>query len=65
MKNLLFIALAIISLTSASCSKDSCLEDKKAEIEKYDRLIEAAQGDPDELQIINRNREIALSKFDC
>lgn len=65
MKKLLFITLAVLTLTATSCSKDTCLEDKQAEIEKYDRLIEAAQGDPDELQIINRNRTIALSKFDC
>ena len=65
MKKLIFIIFTVLTFTASSCSKDSCLEDKQAEREKYDRLIEAAQGDSAELQIIYRNREIALSKFDC
>lgn len=65
MKKLLFITFAVLTLTATSCSKDTCLEDKQAEKEKYDRLIEKAQGDSAELQIIYRNRGIALSKFDC
>lgn len=63
-KSILFILIGV-TLTFGSCSKDTCLEDKQAEIEKYDRLIEAAQGDSAELKIIYRNRKIALSKFDC
>ena len=65
MKKLILISILAITLIITSCSKDNCLEDKQAEIEKYDRLIQQAQNDPSELEIIYRNREISLSQFNC
>ena len=65
MKRAVLITLAVLTIGLTSCSKDTCLEDKQAEREKYERLLQEAINDPAEYEIILRNMNLRLAQFDC
>lgn len=62
-----FILLILLTISFSSCSKDddNC-QDKRAEIiERYDRLIELAEGDDAQQATLIRNKENELERLDC
>ena len=63
MKKMVFFLLVIF--IHLSCSSDNCISEKQKESEKYDKMIEAANDDPAQRDVLIRNKEIRLAQFDC
>ncbi len=64
---LLFLFLLLLSIFSCSKSDDNndCLDEKNAIIEKYDRLIDLAEGDEAQQAVLIRNKQAELDRLDC
>ena len=65
MKKLILIILLILSILSCSNDDDNCEVQRAEIIEKYERLIELAEGDEQQQQTLIRDRDVALRGLDC
>ena len=65
MKKLILIILLTLSVLSCSNDDDNCEEQRAEIIERFERLIELAEGDEQQQQILIRDRDLALRGLDC
>jgi hypothetical protein len=65
MRTLTLLILLIISFSSCSNDDDNCQDERSEIIERYDRLIELAEGDDAQQEVLIRNKEEALEALDC
>jgi hypothetical protein len=61
------ILLILLSISFSSCSKDdnNCQEKRTEITEKYNKLIELAEGDDAQQATLIRNRDVQLEKLGC
>jgi len=62
---LLFLLLFSFSSCSDNDNDNDCLVEKLEIIEKYDRLIELAEGDEAQQDALIRNKNALLDRLDC
>jgi len=64
MKKAIFISLSVLTIGTTSCSKDSCLDEKQAEREKYQQMLINASDNPVQYDTLLRKMQIRISQFD-
>jgi len=62
---LLFVTLLIFSFLSCSDNEDDCADKRRTTIEKYNRLINLAEGDDTQQATLIRNKEAELERLGC